>query len=336
MSILVTGGAGYIGSVTVELLRANGASVVVLDNLSHGHRAAVDPDVPLYSGSVDDRALVARVVREHRVGACIHFAALIEVGESVKEPARYFENNTAQAMSLLAALIDNGVKRFVFSSTAAVYGQPKEVPIPEDHPLWPTNPYGWSKFFTERILENYDRAYGLKFIALRYFNAAGATAEHGEHHEPESHLIPNVLKAALGERAYVSVFGNAYPTPDGTCVRDYIHVADLGSAHIAALGHLERGGGSDFINLGNGKGYTVLEVIESARRVTGKPIEARSAPPRAGDPSHLVASNAKARRVLGWEPRYADLDMIIGTAWDWHHMHPTGYPDPAAKNVPTA
>ncbi len=336
MSILVTGGAGYIGSVTVELLRANGDSVVVLDNLSHGHRAAVDPEVPLYPGGVNDRALVARIVREHRVDACIHFAALIEVGESVSEPARYFDNNTARAMSLLGALIENGVRRFVFSSTAAVYGQPKEAPIREDHPLWPTNPYGWSKFFTERILENYDRAYGLKFVALRYFNAAGATAEHGEHHEPESHLIPNVLKAALGERAYVSVFGNGYPTPDGTCVRDYIHVADLGSAHIAALRHLENGGASDFINLGNGRGYTVLQVIEAARKVTGKPIEARMEPPRPGDPAQLVASNAKARRVLGWEPRVPDLERIIDTAWDWRHRHPTGYLDPAAQNVPTA
>jgi UDP-glucose 4-epimerase len=325
MAILVTGGAGYIGSVTVELLRKRGEQVVVLDDLYRGHRAALDADIPFYRGKVSDAALVARIAAEHQVEACIHFAALIEVGESVNAPARYFENNTVQALALLNALREAGVNRFVFSSTAAVYGQPKEIPIPEEHPLSPTNPYGWSKLFVERILESFDRAYGLRFVALRYFNAAGATRDRGEHHEPESHLIPNVLKAALKVRSHVSVFGQYYPTPDGTPVRDYIHVADLGAAHVLALDYLREGGQSEYLNLGNGKGYSVLEVIETARRVTGREIETRQEPPRPGDPSHLVACADKARRVLGWEPGCPQLDEIIRSAWEWHLAHPRGY-----------
>jgi len=325
MSILVTGGAGYIGSVTVELLRRRGEEVVVLDDLSHGHRAALGPEVPLYHGQAGDAALVRQIAARHTLDACIHFAGFIEVGESVTEPARYFQNNTTQAMALLGALRDAGVARFVFSSTAAVYGQPKEIPIPEEHPLWPNNPYGWSKLFVERILESYDRAYGLRFVALRYFNASGATVEHGEDHHPESHLIPNVLAAALGRRSHVSVFGQYYPTPDGTAVRDYIHVADLGSAHMLALDYLRDGGVSECINLGNGKGYSVLEVIEASRRVSGRPIEARKEPPRPGDPSHLVACADKARRVLGWEPACPNLEDIIRSAWDWRLAHPEGY-----------
>lgn len=326
MSILVTGGAGYIGSVTVELLRKRGEGVVVLDDLCRGHRAALPAEVPFYQGQVNDAALVTRIAADHAVEACIHFAARIEAGESVTAPALYFENNTAQAMALLDALRRAGVSRFVFSSTAAVYGQPKQIPIPEEHPQWPLNPYGWSKFFVERVLESFDQAYGLKFVALRYFNAAGATAERGEHHEPETHLIPNVLKAALGRRSHVSVFGQYYPTPDGTPVRDYIHVADLGSAHMLALDYLRDGGASECINLGNGKGYSVLEVIETARRVTGRAIEARREPPRPGDPSHLVACADKARRVLGWEPACPQLEDIIRSAWEWHLAHPDGYP----------
>lgn len=325
MAILVTGGAGYIGSVTVELLRARGAAVVVLDDLYRGHRAALDPGVPVYQGKVEDAGLVRRIAREHSIEAAIHFAALIEAGESVKDPARYFENNSAQTMRFLRALLDNGIGRIVFSSTAAVYGEPKEVPITETHPQWPANPYGWSKFFVERMLETYDAAYGLRFVALRYFNAAGATETHGEHHDPESHLIPNVLKVALGARPYISVFGQDYPTPDGTCVRDYIHVADLGSAHLAALDYLAGGGASERVNLGNGQGYSVLEVIETARSVTGRPIEARIEPRRPGDPSFLVASAEKARRILRWEPRQPELAAIIQSAWRWHQAHPRGY-----------
>jgi len=325
MAILVTGGAGYIGSVTVELLRKRGEEVVVLDDLYRGHRAALPGDIPFYEGKAGDAALVARIAAEHEIEACIHFAALIEVGESVSAPAMYFQNNTVQAMALLDALRAAGVNRFVFSSTAAVYGHPKQIPITEDHPLSPVNPYGWSKLFVEKILESYDRAYGLKFVSLRYFNAAGATAEHGEHHEPESHLIPNVLSAALQVRPDVPVFGQYYPTPDGTPIRDYIHVADLGSAHLLALDYLREGGPSEFVNLGNGKGYSVLEVIEAARRVTGREIKIRQQPPRPGDPSHLVACADKARRLFGWEPACPDLDEIIRTAWNWCLAHPNGY-----------
>ncbi|MGE5646027.1 MAG: UDP-glucose 4-epimerase GalE [Acidobacteriota bacterium] len=325
MAILVTGGAGYIGSVTVSLLRARGEEVVILDDLYRGHREALDPAIPFYQGKVQDAALVARIAREHRIDACVHFAALIEAGESVKDPATYFENNTAQGMAFLRALIEAGVKRLVFSSTAAVYGEPRETPITEDHPQWPTNPYGWTKFMMERVLETYDRAYGLKFVALRYFNAAGATAGLGEHHDPETHLIPNVLKVALGRRTHISVFGSDYPTPDGTCVRDYIHVADLASAHLLALDYLKGGGASERINLGNGKGYSVLEVVEAARKITGRAIEARMEPRRAGDPSVLVAGAEKARRVLGWKPACPRLEDIIGSAWQWHNAHPNGY-----------
>ncbi|HYE66507.1 MAG TPA: UDP-glucose 4-epimerase GalE, partial [Pyrinomonadaceae bacterium] len=288
MAILVTGGAGYIGSVTVELLHAQDERVVVLDNLSRGHRAAVNPEVPFYHGDVGDRRLVSRIAREQQIQSCIHFAAFAYVGESVTDPAVYFQNNVEQGIALVGALLEAGVKRVVFSSTCATYGEPEQTPIPEEHPQRPTNPYGWSKFFMERILESYDRAYGLRFVALRYFNAAGATERLGEHHEPETHIVPNVLATAQGRIPYVSVFGGNYPTPDGTAIRDYIHVADLGAAHILALKYLSSGGESECINLGNGRGYSVLEVIEAARRVTDQMIEMRIEPPRPGDPSHLV------------------------------------------------
>ena len=325
MAILVTGGAGYIGSVTVELLGAQGEQVVVLDNLSRGHREAIPSDVPFYQGDIGDQPLVMRIAREHEIEACIHFAAFAYVGESVVEPARYFENNVAQGINLLGALLEANVKRLVFSSTCATYGEPQRTPIDESHPQQPTNPYGWSKLFMERIMESYDQAYSLKFVALRYFNAAGGTATRGDHHDPEPHLIPNVLAAAQGRLPYVSVFGNNYPTPDGTAVRDYIHVADLGSAHISALKYLRAGGASERINLGNGQGYSVLEVIEAAKRVTNNHIEAKIELPRAGDPSHLVADAAKARAVLGWKPAYPELDQIISTAWEWRSAYPRGY-----------
>jgi UDP-glucose 4-epimerase len=323
MSVLITGGAGYIGSVMVDVLAEAGERVVVIDDLSRGHGAALRGGVPFYEGRVGDRELVARVCREHDVESCIHFAALAYVGESVTEPARYFENNVAQALALLDALLSSGVGRLVFSSTCATYGEPARVPIDEGHPQRPTNPYGWSKLFVERILEAYDRAYGLRFVALRYFNAAGATEERGEHHEPETHLIPNVLAAAAGRLPCVPVFGADYPTEDGTCVRDYIHVSDLCSAHALALAHLRRGGASEFINLGNGRGYSVMEVIQTARRVTGREIEVRVEPARPGDPSRLVADAAKARAVLGWQIRYPDLETIIRTAWEWHESQRT-------------
>ena len=317
MSVLVTGGAGYIGSVMVDQLTGRGERVVVLDDLSRGHKGAVAAGVRFYEGRVGDRELVARVCREHAVESCVHFAALAYVGESVTGPRRYFENNVGDSAALLGALLDAGVRRFVFSSTCATYGEPVRVPIDENHPQRPTNPYGWSKLFVEKILESYDRAYGLRFVALRYFNAAGATAERGEHHEPETHLIPNVLAAAAGRLPFVSVFGANYPTPDGTAVRDYIHVSDLCSAHTLALEHLRRGRPSEFVNLGNGHGYSVLEVVEAARRVTGRQIEVRLEPARPGDPSRLVADAAKAREVLGWRTEYPEIEAIIRTAWDW-------------------
>ncbi|HQZ96160.1 MAG TPA: UDP-glucose 4-epimerase GalE [Pyrinomonadaceae bacterium] len=325
MSVLVTGGAGYIGSATVELLRSLGRDVVVLDNLVYGHREAVEADVPFYQGDVGDRELVKKIVSEHEVDACVHFAAYAYVGESVTDPAKYFGNNTLRTNDLLNTLIECDVKKFVFSSTCATYGDPVRIPIDETHPQKPVNPYGWSKFMTERILESYDTAYGLKFVALRYFNASGATSQCGEHHEPETHLIPNVLNAADGTLPFVSVFGTDYATPDGTCVRDYIHVSDLGDAHIKALDLLSDGGGSTHINLGNGVGFSVLEVIEAARKVTGNAIEARMEPRRAGDPSHLIADSTKAVEVLGWKPGYTDIESIIKTAWDWKTVHPNGY-----------
>jgi UDP-glucose 4-epimerase len=325
MAVLVTGGAGYIGSVVVEDLRAKGMEVVVIDNLSRGHRAAVDGSIPFYQGDIGDENLVRRILEENNIEACMHFSAFAYVGESVEKPQMYYENNTHQTINLLNYLIEGGVKKFVFSSTCATYGEPQRVPIDETHPQYPTNPYGWSKFFVERVLRDYDSAYNLKFVALRYFNACGATATRGEYHEPETHLIPLILEAALGKRPAISVFGNDYPTQDGTAIRDYIHVADLSQAHLLALNHLQNGGNSEFINLGNGQGFSVLEVIEAARKVTGRPIEVEIAPRRAGDPSRLVADASKARNLLGWNPQFADLETIIGSAWKWHLANPHGY-----------
>jgi UDP-glucose 4-epimerase len=325
MAILITGGAGYIGSVTVERLLARGEQIVVLDDLARGHRAALPTDIPLYQGKIGDRELVARIAREHALESCIHFAALIEVGESVLDPAKYFENNVGHGLALIGELVRTGVRRVVFSSTAAVYGDPEQIPITEQSRKWPRNPYGWSKLFMERLLDAYDTAYGMKFVALRYFNAAGATENCGEDHRPESHLIPNVLAAGLGLQKAIRVFGNEYPTPDGTPIRDYIHVADLADAHIRALEYLRAGGQSDFLNLGTGSGYSVLEVIECARQVTGRDIPLLMEPPRAGDPAKLIADPSKAKALLRWEPTVSDLRSILRTAWDWRLRHPNGY-----------
>jgi UDP-glucose 4-epimerase len=325
MAVLITGGAGYIGSVTVELLTAQKQKVVVLDNLSRGHRAAIDPEIPFYQGDVGDSKVVRRITEEHEIDSCIHFAAFAYVGESVDQPSLYFQNNVSQGIRLLDSLIKAKVKRLVFSSTCATYGEPQQIPISESHPQQPTNPYGWSKFMMERVMETCDRAYGLSFAALRYFNAAGATRAHGEYHDPETHLIPNVLRAATGELPHVSVFGNDYDTPDGTAIRDYIHVSDLATAHIAALQYLSAGGRSTAVNLGTGRGYSVLEVVESARQVTGRPIEIKLEPRRPGDPSRLVADGHKAREILRWRPEYDRLEKIIRSAWAWRTDHPTGY-----------
>jgi UDP-glucose 4-epimerase len=325
MPILVTGGAGYIGSVTADRLGEKGERVVVLDDLVRGHRSAVGQDVPFYHGQVGDRALVSRIVAEHKIEACVHFAALAFVGESVLEPAKYFENNVGQGIVLMGALLEAGVRRVVFSSTCATYGEPDQVPISENCPQWPSNPYGWSKLAMERVLDSYDRAYGLKFVALRYFNAAGATERQGEDHHPESHLVPSVIAAALGEKAELSVFGTDYPTPDGTAIRDYVHVSDLAEAHVLALDYLRLGGNSDFVNLGTGQGYSVLEVIENARRVTERPIRTRIEPRREGDPPQLVANAAKAQAVLGWNPEMSDLPSILRSQWEWRQKRPRGY-----------
>ena len=325
MAVLVTGGAGYIGSVMVEQLAARGEQVVVLDDLSRGHRAAVLQGMPLYQGRTGDREMLRRIAKAHQIESCIHFAAFAYVGESVSDPSLYFENNVAQGIVLLDELIQAGTRRIVFSSTCSTYGEPVSVPIDEQHPQQPTNPYGWSKLMMEKILIAYDSSYGLKHVALRYFNAAGATAEHGENHDPETHLIPNVLSAAMGKLPFVQLFGDQYPTPDGTAIRDYIHISDLCSAHLLALDRLRHGGPSECINLGNGKGYSVMEVIETARRVTNRKIEIKIEPARAGDPSRLVANSVKAQKVLGWRPEFPDLESIIRSAWEWHQSHPNGY-----------
>jgi UDP-glucose 4-epimerase len=325
MSVLVTGGAGYIGSAFVEQLLNAGEPVVVLDDLSRGYRPAIDPRASFYQGRTGDRELVARIAREHRLDACAHFAAYAYVGESVGEPAKYYDNNFTQAAILFESLAKAGVKNVVFSSTCATYGVPRQVPIPEDHPQWPINPYGWSKLFVERLLADFDRAYGLRFVALRYFNAAGASARCGEAHDPETHLIPLVLAVAAGKRKNVVVFGKDYETPDGTAIRDYIHIEDLGEAHLLALEHLRRGGPSQFLNLGNGLGYSVLEVIETAEKVSGREVAYEIGPRREGDPPRLVGNASKAREVLGWAPRRPQLDGIIRSAWEWMQAHPQGY-----------
>ncbi len=327
MAILVTGGAGYIGSVAVEDLRKRGESPVVIDNLVYGHRDAIHKEVPFYEGTVGNKELVRRVLSEHEIDACMHFSAYAYVGESVDDPQKYFQNNLIETLNLLEILMERGVKKFVFSSTCATYGEPQYVPIDEKHPQHPTNPYGWTKFMIERALETYDLAYGLKYVALRYFNACGAAGSCGEDHDPETHLIPLVLFVAQGKISHVSIFGDDYPTPDGTAIRDYIHISDLSQAHLLALDHLRSGKSSECINLGNGSGYSVNEVIETARRVTGREIKTVIAPRRAGDPSKLVANAAKAREVLGWDPKYAELEKIIESAWAWHQANPTGFDD---------
>jgi len=326
MKVLVAGGAGYIGSHVALDLSRRGHEPVVLDNLAKGHRDAVVTG-KFISGDVGDKELVKRIVKEEKIEAVIHLCAYSLVGESVVEPAKYFQNNIANGLIFLEALRESGVKYFVFSSTAAVYGEPEQTPIPEDHPKNPTNPYGFSKLTFEGILKSFDQAYGMRFISLRYFNAAGADAEKeiGEDHNPETHLIPIVLQTALGVRPHLEIFGTDYPTPDGSCVRDYIHVNDLAQAHILAIEALAKGSSSTIYNLGNGQGYSNRQVIEVAEKVTGKHITVKEGPRRPGDPAILVASANRIKDELGWNPQYPQLEKIIETAWRWHQSHPQGY-----------
>lgn len=323
-TILVTGGAGYIGSHAVLALEAAGYQVVILDNLEYGHRDLVEQvlQARLIVGDTTDRALLDQLFQTHNVAAVMHFAAYIAVGESVSEPAKYYRNNVYGTLNLLEAMLAAGVKRLVFSSTCAIYGPPKTVPIPEDHPQNPISPYATSKLMVEKMLIDFQSAYGLQSVCFRYFNAAGADPQGrlGEDHSPETHLIPLVLFAALGRRESVSIFGTDYDTRDGTCIRDYIHVADLADAHVKGVEYLLNGGETTFFNLGNGSGFTVKEVIETARQVTGQPITAIPQARRPGDPPSLVGSSDRARQVLGWDPQYPQLEDIVAHAWQWHQF----------------
>jgi UDP-glucose 4-epimerase len=324
-TVFVTGGAGYIGSVATEMLLDAGHRVVVFDNLAKGHRKAVDPRAVFLEGDIADGALVERTLEAHRVDAVMHFAAHSLVGESMENAAKYFDNNVSAGLTLLNAMLRAGVRMMVFSSSAATYGMPERSPIEESDSTAPINPYGESKLVYEQLLSWFDKVHGIKFVSLRYFNAAGASEQYGEVHDPETHLIPLVLQVALGQRPQVQIYGEDYETPDGTAIRDYIHVIDLAEAHVLALDWLRRDGESHIFNLGNGAGFSVREVIEAARRVTGHPIPAQVGPRRPGDPPVLVASSKRISETLGWKPRYPDLGTIIESAWRWHSKHPLGY-----------
>lgn len=323
MNVFVTGGAGYIGSVCVEELLNAGHRVTVLDNLSEGHRSAVDARAQFIAGCLSDADLVKQAVRDAKADAVLHFAANAQVGESMTNPGKYFRNNVASGLNLLEAAVAGGVQKFVFSSTCATYGPPERVPMTEDLPQRPINPYGESKLMFEKMLLWYRQIHRLEFVAFRYFNAAGASERFGEHHRIETHLIPNVLKVALGQAAQCEIYGTDYPTPDGTCIRDYIHIVDLAQAHIKGLAP----GKTGFFNLGNGDGYSVRQVIETCERITGKKIPAVEKPRRAGDPPRLVAAAGKAVSELGWQPKFPKLEDIVATAWAWHKKNPNGYPD---------
>jgi UDP-glucose 4-epimerase len=325
MNILVTGGAGYIGSIVVEELIKQGAQVTVYDNLSQGHRSAVHPQADFVLGDLADVETLHDLFARNSFEAVMHFASNTLVGDSMKHPLSYVGDNVMNGLNLLGAMVNGEVRRFVLSSTANLFSQPESIPIDEMQPIIPGSPYGESKFILERVLHWLDRIHGLRYAALRYFNAAGATAERGEDHTPETHLIPLVLQVALGQRDCIEVYGNDYPTRDGTCVRDYIHVVDLAQAHILALRGLDEC--SRTYNLGNGRGYSVREIVETAREVTGHPIPAVDGPRRPGDPPELIAGSDRIRRELGWRPRYPDLRDIVRSAWDWHRAHPNGYGD---------
>lgn len=321
MKVLLTGGAGYIGSVTTEMLLDEGHDVVVFDNLERGHKAAVDKRAKLVNGDLRDAAQIQRAMKNARPDAVMHFAAYALVGESMQDPGMYFANNTTGATNLVEAMVRYEVPRIVFSSTCATYGFPDRVPITEDTPQRPVNPYGESKLMFEKVLAWYQKIHGIEPVFLRYFNACGATKKFGEDHEPETHLIPNVIKVAMKQQKQVNIFGDDYNTPDGTCIRDYIHIVDLGRAHILALTGKETGP----FNLGTGNGFSVREVIDVVRKVTKREIPEVISPRRPGDPDRLVASAAKAKKVLKWVPKYSNLDDIVESAWAWHQAHPDGY-----------
>ena len=327
MKLLVLGGAGYIGSHTAVELLENGHEVVIVDSLVTGYVAAVPKGAAFYQGDIRDYDFLCDLFKKEAIDAVIHFAAFSLVGESVTDPLKYYENNLYGTKVLLKAMIDNGINKIVFSSTAATYGEPENIPILEDDRTCPTNPYGETKLAMEKMIKWSANAYGLRYVSLRYFNACGAhkSAKIGEAHNPESHLIPLVLQVPNGKRECVSIYGTDYNTPDGTCIRDYIHVTDLAKAHILAVEYLMKGGESNVFNLGNGVGYSVREVIETARCVTGHPIPAVESPRRTGDPARLVASGAKAKEILGWKPEITELEDIIRSAWAWHSTHPNGY-----------
>ncbi len=327
MTILVLGGAGYIGSHTVYELIDKGEDVVIIDNLETGYKEAVHPKARFYQGDIRDRAFVDQVFDKEKIDAVIHFAANSLVGESMIDPLKYYDNNLCGTKVLLESMVAHGIDKIVFSSTAATYGEPESVPILESDKTEPTNTYGETKLSMEKMFKWTGKAHGLRFVSLRYFNACGAheSGEIGEAHNPESHLIPLILQVPNGQREAISVFGDDYDTKDGTCVRDYIHVTDLAQAHILAVDYLVKGNESNIFNLGNGIGFTVNEVIETARKVTGHPINAIVSPRRAGDPAKLIASSEKARTILGWNPEHADLEEIIESAWNWHKNHPHGY-----------
>ena len=327
MAILVLGGAGYIGSHAVYELIDAGRDVVVADNLLTGFRAAVHPKARFYELDIRDQASIDKVFEKEQIDGVIHFAAFSQVGESMTKPLKYYENNVWGTTSLLKSMVAHGVDKIVFSSTAATYGEPEQIPILESDKTEPTNCYGETKLAMEKMMSWTGKAHTLRYVALRYFNACGAhpTGVIGEAHDPETHLIPLILQVPLGKREKISIYGDDYPTDDGTCIRDYIHVTDLAQAHILALDYLTGGGESDVFNLGNGVGFSVKEVIDVARQVTGHPIPAEITPRRAGDPARLVASSEKAKSVLGWKPKYDDLNTIVSTAWNWHKSHPNGY-----------
>ena len=327
MKVLVLGGAGYIGSHTVKALCEENIDVVVADNLVTGHIDAVDSRAKFYKGDIRDINFLDDLFSKEKIDAVIHFAAYSLVGESVTDPLKYYDNNLCGTKVLLESMVKNNVDKIVFSSTAATYGEPENIPILESDRTEPTNPYGETKLSMEKMFKWTANAHGLRFVSLRYFNACGAdeSGKIGEAHNPETHLIPIILQVPNGQREFVSIFGNDYPTKDGTCIRDYIHVTDLAQAHILAVKYLMNGGNSDIFNLGNGVGFSVREVIETARKVTGHPIPVKDVERRAGDPAQLIASSEKAKKVLGWKPEHDSLEEIIASAWNWHKNHPNGY-----------